>query len=446
MGGLGLSATVELYDPVAGTWSVTGSTAPRVQHTATLLPDGTVVVAGGYNEANSTPIASSVVYDPGTGTWRGGLRQLLAARFGHTATALSNGSVLVVAGRNQLTLELASAELFPVPPTFASAAVGVGKPVTVPGLLLSGTSAANYTLLPPTGITADITAKAVTATLVAADKAYDGTTTEPNGSMGCTLAGVLASDSANVTCTATSGAFDGAAAGAHTVAATMTIGGSASGNYTLGGVGTSVSSASGTATTSIGQAASTTTVMCPVSVTYNGAAQTPCTVAVTGAGGLNLTPAPVYGNNTNPGTASASYAFASDANHTGSADSRNFTIANAPATDVSSQVTVARGGFRLVVATGRFQQTVTVTKNAGTTLGAPVLLVLDALSANATAYLPAGTTSCTSPAGSPYVTVNVGADALFTPGEVVTMALEFVNPTRAGISYTTRVLAGGSCR
>src|SRR6185436_17469349 len=81
-------------------------------------------------------------------------------------------------------------------------------------------------------------------------------------------------------------------------------------------------------------AASTTVVTCPASVTYNGTAQTPCTVAVTGAGGLSLTPDPTYASNTNAGinTASANYTYGGDANHSGSADSATFAIAKAAVT------------------------------------------------------------------------------------------------------------------
>ena len=57
----------------------------------------------------------------------------------------------------------------------------------------------------------------------------------------------------------------------------------------------------------IAKAASTTAVSCPAGVTYDGSAQTPCSVHVTGAGGLDLTPRPSYSNNTNAGTATASY-------------------------------------------------------------------------------------------------------------------------------------------
>jgi hypothetical protein len=51
---------------------------------------------------------------------------------------------------------------------------------------------------------------------------------------------------------------------------------------------------------------------------------------------LNLTPAPSYSNNTNAGTATASYTYAGDANHTGSSDSKNFTIDLASSTTVVS--------------------------------------------------------------------------------------------------------------
>jgi hypothetical protein len=83
----------------------------------------------------------------------------------------------------------------------------------------------------------------------------------------------------------------------------------------------------------IAPASSTTTVTCPASETYTGSALIPCSVTVTGAN-LNLTPDPVYANNIAAGinTASASYTFSGDGNHTGSSDSKNFTIDPAPST------------------------------------------------------------------------------------------------------------------
>ena len=68
---------------------------------------------------------------------------------------------------------------------------------------------------------------------------------------------------------------------------------------------------------------------CPVSVVYDGSAQTTWTVAVTDADGLNLSPTPIYTLNSDVGTVTAGYTFAGDANHTGSSDSTAFDITEA---------------------------------------------------------------------------------------------------------------------
>jgi hypothetical protein len=94
---------------------------------------------------------------------------------------------------------------------------------------------------------------------------------------------------------------------------------------------------SGSANFNITKASSTTTVTCTDIHAYTGSAITPCWVAV-GGNDFDLTPTPrptpVYANNINAGsnTASASYTFAGDANHTGSSDSKTFSIAQAGAT------------------------------------------------------------------------------------------------------------------
>lgn len=115
------------------------------------------------------------------------------------------------------------------------------------------------------------------------------------------------------------------------------------------------------------------------------------------------------------------------------------------ATDVSNQVRVTRGGFRLNRATGRYVQQVTLTNPSGSGITGPVALALDNLSSNATLFNASGNTDCATPV-SPYLVINVGSDNVLSPGEIVTVVLEFSNPSNKGITYTTRVLAGSEER
>jgi hypothetical protein len=106
-------ASSEIYDPVAGTWTATGSlNAARSGQTATLLPNGKVLLAGGNNLANGVAggsvLASAEIYDPAAGSWTP-TASLASARSGHTATLLANGTVLVVGGSGSV---LASAEIY----------------------------------------------------------------------------------------------------------------------------------------------------------------------------------------------------------------------------------------------------------------------------------------------------------------------------------------------
>lgn len=94
-------ASAELYDPATGTWSATGSMAvPRYWQSATLLNDGRVLVAGGFHYIGSTAAtASAEIYDPATGTWSAA-KDMLLPRISPSATRLPDGRVLVVGGYN----------------------------------------------------------------------------------------------------------------------------------------------------------------------------------------------------------------------------------------------------------------------------------------------------------------------------------------------------------
>ncbi|HEX8822383.1 MAG TPA: kelch repeat-containing protein [Archangium sp.] len=89
-------ATAELYDPATGSWRPTGGMAlPRRYHSATLLADGRVLVAGGHD--GTSALASAELYDPTTGTWTVTSCASLDRRY-HTATRLPDGRVLVTGG------------------------------------------------------------------------------------------------------------------------------------------------------------------------------------------------------------------------------------------------------------------------------------------------------------------------------------------------------------
>jgi len=101
VGSLASSATAEIFDPVTNTFT---STAPmsteRVDHAATLLPDGRVLVTGGSRLLGQTivDLASAEIFSPTTGTWSPAPFDLVHTHATHAVVDLSDGRFLVVGG------------------------------------------------------------------------------------------------------------------------------------------------------------------------------------------------------------------------------------------------------------------------------------------------------------------------------------------------------------
>jgi hypothetical protein len=114
----GILASAEIYDPAAGTWKHTGPMkSARSRHQAVLLPKGLVLAMGGIGVGAA--LASAEIYDPSAGAWTPAAA-MATARSQHRALLLPNGTVLVTGGEDGAAV--ASVEIFdPAPGTWKAA-------------------------------------------------------------------------------------------------------------------------------------------------------------------------------------------------------------------------------------------------------------------------------------------------------------------------------------
>jgi N-acetylneuraminic acid mutarotase len=115
-GSIGWQRTIDLFNPKTLSWTAgTSMTGSRTGHTADLLANGKVLVAGGNGSA---PSGSALLFDPagknGLGSWSAVSNSMANGRYQHQSAVLANGKVLVVSGRDTSvsSQEVATAELY----------------------------------------------------------------------------------------------------------------------------------------------------------------------------------------------------------------------------------------------------------------------------------------------------------------------------------------------
>jgi hypothetical protein len=318
-----------------GTGSFTIGKAPVV--VAVSCPAGPYT----YTGAAQTPCAATV-------TGVGGLSESLTPSYTNnvaagtaTANASYAGDANHLPGSNSGTFTIDKAPSTVAVSCPAIATVYTGAALTPCTATATGAGSLSETLTPTYASNTNVGTATVTAS-------YGGGTNHlpSNGTGSFSIS--QAPSTVTVTCPAAPTTYTGAAqtpcsatatgAGGLNVAVTPltyannTNVGTATANASYGGDANHTGN-NGSGAFAIGKAPSVVAVTCPAGpYTYSGAAQTPCTAAVTGVGGLSETLTPTYANNVAAGTATATATYAGGANHLGSTDTGNFTIDKAPST------------------------------------------------------------------------------------------------------------------
>ena len=143
----GAQASTELYNPSTNSFNTVANTAKmnvgRTNTTAILLPNGKVLIAGG-EDAKGNSLASTELYDPATNTFAAAAAtaKMNVARASATATLLPNGKVLIAGGFGS-TVNIGSTELYdPATNTFAppaaTASMNIARAFAVASLLPNG--------------------------------------------------------------------------------------------------------------------------------------------------------------------------------------------------------------------------------------------------------------------------------------------------------------------
>jgi N-acetylneuraminic acid mutarotase len=133
--GFNSTSAAEIFDPTTDTWTPAAPMATaRSFHTATLLPNGEVLVAGGattYHLPRGSVTTGAEIYDPASDTWHKAA-SMSVSRYHHGAAALSDGRVLVAGGwalTSNSDKSLATAEIYdPVQNTWtATGSMATGR-------------------------------------------------------------------------------------------------------------------------------------------------------------------------------------------------------------------------------------------------------------------------------------------------------------------------------